>query len=340
MSVKNRLIRLHQIRLYPRDGDRDRRDCFDGENFHSDARKVVSKCHTFNHSIKLVTIKWYYVLHKASYYMVQNGWLSPHWAPWFAVSFAPCLGINVEASNRGMMGTELVFPHVVVGRKVNKLNPRQWSFFTIRSPSIVKWAFTKVFLHSCKTNMIELHISITPILLPVFTCIHPLPLPRYKRANSWFVHSIFVFTSILKNTLVFHKFAKNIANRNWGASILGMGKCVSRHRSGLLMDGSARTVIASSAARTEGLALLETLKFFKTRSKFSSESNSDQFNLRSGFTGADEASWEVSLLIKEAHALRKRDIVCTWNRLKPRSSHMPTHVFWYIATWEASLASQ
>lgn len=78
--------------------------------------------------------------------------------------------------------------------------------------------------------------------------------------------------------------------------------CVCRDSSGLLADGFARTVMMSFAAHTEATPLLETLTSFISRSSTFLELNSDQFDPINCLSGKEEASWEVSLLTKEAHA--------------------------------------
>lgn len=73
---------------------------------------------------------------------------------------------------------------------------------------------------------------------------------------------------------------------------------------GLPEDCFVRTVMALSTTQMEALALLDILKFFRSRSSTPFRVNSNQSNLMQGISGEGEVVWEVNLLIKEAIAQR------------------------------------
>lgn len=75
--------------------------------------------------------------------------------------------------------------------------------------------------------------------------------------------------------------------------------------SGRLIDGFAQSIKASSAAQAEAQAMVETLRYFSTRTEVPPEVESDHSDLISALICGAQITWEVQGLIKQAHSLLK-----------------------------------
>ncbi|KAL3727266.1 hypothetical protein ACJRO7_032063 [Eucalyptus globulus] len=94
-----------------------------------------------------------------------------------------------------------------------------------------------------------------------------------------------------------------------GACLLGTNEGavagVCRDSSGRLIDGFAQSIKASSAAQAEAQAMVETLRYFSTRTEVPPEVESDHSDLISALICGAQITWEVQGLIKQAHSLLK-----------------------------------